>query len=105
MGVATGTFVLPNGAPVANGVWQLKLSPDAIQTAGTVCVAPRLFSGSLDQNGNMTATFAFNDTLSTTAGLTTSYQLTIKDSGGGQVWTGNYFLTGTAANLNLIPPG
>jgi hypothetical protein len=105
MGVATGTFVLPNGAPVANGAYQWKLSGDAIQFAIPTCDAPRLFGGNLDANGNMTATFAFNDALSTTAGLTTSYQLTIKDSGGGQVWCENYYLTGTAANLNLIPPG
>lgn len=63
-----------------------------------------MFSGSLDTNGNMTATFDFNDVLSTNTGLTTYYQLTIKDSGGGQVWNEFYYLTGTAANLNLIPP-
>jgi hypothetical protein len=105
MGVATGQFVLPNGSPVGNGAYQWKLSGDAIQFAIPSCDAPRLFGGNLDANGNMTATFAFNDALSTTAGLTTTYQLTIKDSGGGQVWCENYYLTGTAANLNLIPPG
>jgi hypothetical protein len=104
MGVVTGTFVLPNGSPVANGAYQWKLSGDAIQFAVPSCDVPRLFSGSLDTNGNMTATFAFNDALSTSAGLTTTYQLTIKDSGGGQVWNESYYLTGTAANLNLIPP-
>jgi hypothetical protein len=52
----------------------------------------------------MTATFAFNDVLSTAAGLTTCYQLTVKDVGGGQVWNECYILSGTAANINLIPP-
>jgi hypothetical protein len=104
MGVVTGTFALPNGTAVGNGAYQWKLSGDAIQYVIPRCDAPRLFSGSLDTNGNMTATFDFNDVLSTNTGLTTYYQLTIKDSGGGQVWNEFYYLTGTSANLNLIPP-
>jgi hypothetical protein len=104
MGVVTGTFALPNGTTVSNGAYQWKLSGDAIQYVIPRCDAPRLFSGSLDTNGNMTATFDFNDVLSTSTGLTTYYQLTVKDSGGGQVWNEFYYLTGTAANLNLTPP-
>lgn len=106
MGVVTGTFQYPNGSPVASGVYQFKLSQDAIQvSATTACIVPPLFTGSLDANGNLTATFLFNDVLSTTAGLNTTYQLTVKANGGGQVWNEQYYLTGTAANLNLIPPG
>ncbi len=105
MGVATGTFQYTNGSPVANGQWQFKLSQDSILVNATaVCVAPRLISGNLDTLGAMTATFAFNDVLSTAAGLSTCYQLTIKDLGGAQVWNECYVLTGTSANINLIPP-
>lgn len=104
MGVATGTFQYPNGSPVANGIYQWKLSGDAVLISGSSCVAPTLFSGALDPNGNMTATFAFNDVLTTTCGLSTTYQFTVKGNGGGQIWNENYFLTGTAANLNTIPP-
>jgi hypothetical protein len=104
MGVATGTFVLPNGSPVANGAYQWKLSSDAI-LSGTSCNAPRLFGGHLDTNGNLTATFNFNDVLLTSSGTSTTYQLTVKDVGGGQVWNETYYLTGTAANINLVAPG
>jgi len=101
MGVATGTFQLPNGSPVANGLFQWKLSGDALLLS-TAMVVPKLITGNLDTSGNMTATFAFNDVL--TASVATSYQLTVKDAAGGQVWNEVYTLTGTAANLNLIPP-
>lgn len=104
MGVATGTFQLPNGSPVANGLYQWKLSQDCIEYS-IACVAPVIFIGNLDNNGNLTATFLFNDVLSTTAGDTTTYQLTVKANGGGQVWNENYYLTGTAVNLNTYPPG
>jgi hypothetical protein len=104
MGVATGTFTYPNGSPVANGVYQWKLSSDAIEN-GTTCVCPPLFSGYLDVSGNMTATFLFNDVLGTAYGTDTTYQLTIKDNGGRQVWNENYYLTGTAANINQVLPG
>ena len=103
MGVVTGTFQYPNGSPVANGLYQWKLSGDAIEP-GTACVAPILFSGQLDTNGNMTSTFAFNDVLSTACGPSTNYQFTVKAPGGGQVWNEVYYLTGTAANLNSILP-
>src|SRR5271157_281352 len=104
MGVATGVFQYPNGSPVANGAFQWKLSSDAIQQ-GTACVCPPLFGGSLDLNGNMTATFLFNDVLVTAYGTNTTYQLTVKAVNGGQVWNENYYLTGTAANINTILPG
>jgi hypothetical protein len=105
MGVATGVFQLPNGSPVANGLYQWKLCGDAIAYSVTsVCVCPVLFSGNLDSNGNMTATFLFNDVLSIAVG-NTCYQLTVKALGGGQVWNENYYLTGTAANINTFPPG
>lgn len=103
MGVATGTFQYPNGSPVASGQYQWKLSRDAIEYS-IACVAPILFSGMLDTNGNMTATFLFNDVLSTSCGASTNYQFTVKAPGGGQVWNEMYYLTGTAANLNLIFP-
>jgi hypothetical protein len=103
MGVCTGTFQQPNGSPVANGLYQFKLSGDAILSA-TACICPPVFFGNLDANGNMTATFLFNDVLLTSAGSTTCYQLTIKTNGGGQVWNECYFLTGTAANLTTYPP-
>ena len=106
MGVATATFQYPNGSPVASGLYQFKLSSDAIEFSATsVCIVPPVIKGVLDTNGNLTSTFAFNDVLSTTAGVNTTYQLTVKDIGGGQVWNESYYLTGTAANLNLIPPG
>jgi hypothetical protein len=35
MTVITGQFTLPNGSPVANGTWQLKLSGDAVGFVGT----------------------------------------------------------------------
>lgn len=106
MGVATGTFQYPNGSPVASGLYQWKLSSDAIEFSGTsACIVPPVVRGNLDSSGNLTTTFAFNDVLSTTAGAVTTYQLTVKDIGGGQVWNENYYLTGTAANLNLIAPG
>lgn len=104
MGVVAGTFQYPNGSPVASGLYQWKLSGDCIEYS-IACVAPILFTGMLDTNGNMTATFLFNDLLSTTAGASTTYQFTVKAPGGGQVWNEIYYLTGTAANLNTYPPG
>jgi hypothetical protein len=65
---------------------------------------PKLITGQLDANGAMTATAIFNDALITSQGLNTTYQLTIKDQGGGQVWNETYFFTGTAANLSLVLP-
>lgn len=105
MGVATGTFQYPNGSPVANGVYQWKLNTDAVLIS-TAAVCPVLFQGKLDAQGNMTATFAFNDILSTQFGTNTTYQLTVKAPGiqGGQVWNEQYYLTGTAANLNFVAP-
>lgn len=106
MGVVTGTFKFPNGSPVANASFQWKLSSDAIEFSATsACIVPEIISGALDPSGNMTTTFAFNDVLSTTAGASTFYQLTVKASNGGQVWNEFYYLTGTAANLNVIAPG
>ncbi len=101
MGVATGTFQYPNTSPVANGLWQFKLSQDCIEFS-VACICPPLFSGNLDSNGNLTATFLFNDALLPSL---TTYQLTIKAPGGGQVWNETYYLTGTAANITTIPPG
>lgn len=106
MGVVTGQFQLPNASPAANALYQWKLSGDAIAYSVTsACICPVLFTGNLDTSGNMTATFLFNDVLSTSAGLTTNYQLTVKASGGGQIWNESYYLTGTAVNLNTYPPG
>jgi hypothetical protein len=104
MGVATGTFTYPNGSPVASGLYQWKLSSDAVKL-GSACVCPPLFTGLLDNSGNMTATFLFNDVLGTAYGTNTTYQLTVKDLSGRQVWNENYYLTGTAANINLVAPG
>jgi len=104
MGVATGQFQYANGSPVANGLFQWKLSSDAILATGTACIVPLLITGYLDTNGSMSATFAFNDVLSTTAGALTTYQLTVKAATGEQVWNERYHLTGTAANLNTIAP-
>lgn len=103
LGVATAKFQFPNGNPVANGRWQWKLSFDALQIP-VACMVPTLISGKLDANGNMTSTLAFNSILQTVLGYNTTYQLTVKDFAGKQVWNENYFLTGTAANLTLIPP-
>ena len=99
MGVATGTFTYPNGSPIASGLYQFKLSAPALFS--NACNVPVLFTGLLDTSGHMTATFNFNDVLTPT---TTSYQLTVKDIHGGQVWNGIYTLTGTAANINIIVP-
>jgi hypothetical protein len=103
MGVATGVFTLPNGSPVANGLWQFKLCGDAIQYS-VACVCPVLFFGNLDPNGTLTATFLFNDVLSIAAG-STCYQLTVKSNAGAQVWNEMYYLSGTVANLNTMAPG
>src|ERR1700757_3977007 len=106
MGVATGNFQYTNGSPVANGLFQWKLSNDAILgTSTAVCVAPPVVDGILDTAGFMSATIAFNDVLTTTSGESTYYQLTVKGANGEQVWNEYYSLTGTAANLNLTPPG
>jgi hypothetical protein len=67
-------------------------------------VVPKLISGQLDANGNMTATAIGNDALINASGQNTTYQLTIKDAGGGQVWNETYFFTGAAANLNVVLP-
>ena len=104
LGVATATFQTPDGKAVANGRWQWKLSFDALNLSIS-CVVPTLISGKLDTGGNMTATLAFNSVLQTMLGYNTTYQLTVKDFAGKQVWNENYYLTGTAANLNLIAPG
>lgn len=104
MGTATGTFQTPAGSPIANGLYQWKLSADAINTTATAATVPRLISGGLDANGSMTAVFAFNDILKNQSGFNTTYQLTVKDSGGGQVWNEKYFLSGASANVNLILP-
>lgn len=99
MGVATGQFQYANGLPVANGQYQWKLSGDA---SNGLSIVPRVIYGYLDPNGNMTTTFVFNDALSASAA--TTYQLTVKDAGGGQVWNETYTLTGTAVNISLILP-
>jgi len=104
VGVATGTFQFPNSSPVANGLWQWKLNTDAIQSSTANCIVPPLIKGNLDSSGNMTATFVFNDDLLTSGGANTTYQLTVKDVHGGQVWNESYYLTGTAANINAYPP-
>lgn len=103
MGVVTGTFQNASGTVVANGTYQFKLSGDAI-VSGQYCLAPTLVVGYLDVNGSLTATVAFNDIMTATSGLT-SYQLTVKDRIGSQVWNEKYTFTGTAAvNLNSYPP-
>jgi hypothetical protein len=101
-GNVTGQFILPNGTPVANGTYQFSLNAAAAGTA--VCVAPTLIAGQLDTAGNLDATLFFNDELNTFFGYNTFYQLTVKDVTGKQVWNNKYYLTGTAANLNLIAP-
>jgi hypothetical protein len=101
--VVTGTFIYPNGSPVASGLYQWQLSSDAVEIS-TVAMVPMVIPGTLDANGNMIQQLVFNDQLQTAFGASTTYQLTVKDSGGRQVWNGTYYLTGTAANLNLIPP-
>jgi hypothetical protein len=45
MGVITGQFALPNGSPVANGTWQLKLSQDAVGFSGTATGSGALLFG------------------------------------------------------------
>jgi hypothetical protein len=102
-GTVTGTFQYPNGSPVANGLYQFKLTQEAINVS-TAAVVPMLISGTLDASGNLSATFVFNDELQTAYGYVTDYQLTVKDNAGKQVWNETYYLTGTAANLNIIPP-
>lgn len=104
MGVVTGTFQTPAGSPIASGLFQWKLNQDAILLS-TAAICPVIISGYLDGSGNMTATFAFNDVITTAGGTNTTYQLTIKDAFGGQVWNENYYLTGAAANVNLVGPG
>jgi hypothetical protein len=104
MGVATGTFQLANGSPVASGLYQWKLSQDAV-LGGTTSVGPPLITGLLDTNGNMTATFVFNDVLNTATGQSTFYQLTVKDITGRQVWNEMYYLAGAKANLNNAVAG
>lgn len=99
MGVATGTFKLADGSPAISAQYQWKLSID-VQTT-LACVVPSLIQGFLDISGNMTSTFIFNDVMTPT---TSTYQLTIKDNEGTQIWNEKYFLTGTAANINLIAP-
>jgi len=102
-GTVTATFKYPTGSPVANGIYQFKLASDAIEFS-VACTAPQLVSGNLDANGNMNATLVFNDQLLTLFGYSTNYQLTVKGLDGGQVWNETYYLTGTAMNLNLVPP-
>jgi hypothetical protein len=102
-GTVTGTFQFPTGTPVANGKYQFKLSADAVKIS-VACNVPTLVSGTLDANGNLNTSLTFNDELQTVFGLTTTYQLTIKDVAGRQVWNEKYYLTGTAANLNTITP-
>jgi len=63
-----------------------------------------LITGALNAGGTLSTTLLFNDVLDTNLGFTTFYQLTVKDQGGGQVWNENYQFSGTAANLNTIPP-
>lgn len=104
MGVVTGTFQNPDGSAVANGEFQWKLSNDAILLS-VAAIAPTLIRGFLDSTGNMNATLDFNDAITTSGGTNTFYQLTVKDIRGAQVWNENYYLTGTAANINLIAPG
>jgi|SRR5580704_11465869 hypothetical protein len=96
MGVVTGVFQMPNGSPVASGLYQWKLSQDTIELS-VACICPSLFTGYLDTSGNLTATFLFNDAMLPNP---TTYQLTIKAQGGAQVWNAVYNLTGTAVNLN-----
>ena len=103
LGTVTATFLYGNGSPVANGVYQWKLTADALDQT-IACMVPSIIGGTLDANGNMSATLVFNDQLLTATGYTTKYQLTVDAPNGPQVWNETYQLTGTAANLNLIPP-
>lgn len=104
MGVVSGVFQNPDGTPVNSGRYQWKLSSDAICVSTPSCNVPTLISGLLDSTGSMSAAFIFNDDLITNSGAVTNYQLTIKDLGGAQIWNEVYYLTGTAADLTLLPP-
>jgi hypothetical protein len=103
-GNVSGKFMYATGSAVANGTYQFSLSADALDYSQAMMV-PTIISGTLDANGSLNASFVFNDQLQTQLGFNTNYQLTIKDASGRQVWNEQYFLTGTAANLNTIPPG
>lgn len=99
MGVVTGNFMRVDGTGI-NGNCQFALSSEALASS-VACIAARTVSFPISA-GSMTATVQFNDAL---LPATTSYQISVKETRGGQVWNGNYTFTGTAvANLNVILP-
>jgi hypothetical protein len=96
MGLVTGYFLTPDGTPVSGNA-QFQLSTDCIHSA---CVAPTVI-GFPVRSGSLSCTVQFNDVLTPT---TSTYYITVKDLGFGQVWGGNYKLVSGTANLNLLVP-
>lgn len=97
MGLVTGYFITPDGTPVT-GTAQFKLSKDC--NFASACVAPTLISYPVNA-GSLSCSAVFNDVLTPTA---STYQITVRDMGWGQVWGGNYSLVSGTANLNLLVP-
>jgi hypothetical protein len=98
LGLVTGLFIYPNGSPVT-GSAQFKLSADF--ACATACYGPTVVSFPVTA-GTLSCSVIFNDVLSPTG---STYQITVKDTGFGQVWGGNYRLVSGTANLNLLAPG
>lgn len=98
LGLVTGFFIRADGKPV-NGSAQFKLSADYVSSVA--CFAPTVVSFPVT-SGSLTASVIFNDMLSPSG---STYQITVKDLGHGQVWGGNYSLLSGTVNLTLVVPG
>jgi hypothetical protein len=98
MGLVTGYFLTPDGTPVS-GTAQFQLSKDCIYPV-SACVAPTVINFPV-LGGTLSCSAVFNDVMTPT---TSAYYITVKDSGWGQVWGGNYSLVSGTANLNLLAP-
>jgi hypothetical protein len=97
----TGTWFFPNGQPVANGTAVFKLNQDAL-VPGAFQVSPVYLEYPLDAHGGMNGMIIGNDQL---LPQFTTYTVTVKENGGGQVWGPEiYFLSGVSINMDILPP-
>lgn len=99
LGVVSGFFTDPSSVAV-NGSIEFSLSGDGANGL-SACFVPIPVKFPVT-NGTVVALIAFNDKLIPPG---TSYQISVRDIGGHQVFNGNYTLAANFVDLTKIPPG
>jgi len=99
LGLVSGYFTDPSGVAI-NGTVEFKLSGEG-RNGVSACFVPVPVNFSVN-GGTVTALVAFNDKI---LPFGTTYQISVKDLKGGQLFNGTYTLVGTFADLTKIPPG